>query len=660
MAKLVVDLLKGESLLLNKDYLESGDADALYLQIADDLSDVINIATARTNLGLVAGGAGDIWVEKAGDDMTGELFGTDIDLSGAYKKNGTVILDTITASDNVMVGEGAGDAITTGSGLVAVGKNALGAETDGTDSVAIGSGALGKSDGGAANFAIGKDACRDLTTGSECFAIGISALQRTTTATRNLGIGPSALRLATTGHTNIVVGRIAGAAITTGFQNMMFGNGAGGAFDVGDNNVCVGNSTMLSVVTANRNVAIGSDSLRRSATATDNVCIGSSAGNGTATFTAIQNVFIGKQSGLNIETSTRNTCLGYQSGEFMTSSEGNILIGASVSGHTLTTGGNNLLLGYDINLPSDTADNQMTIGNLLFSEGIDGVGLGISTGNLGIGVVAPSEKLHINGNLRIGIGAAGVDYKIMVDGETNDGVVTWMEDEDHWRFNDDIALDNGEFLVFDKAAGQGIKVDTSTGNATFGWADLLGDQFSRNTGATKATLTPYNGAIDAWQFADGDEAYLTYHIPHDYVIGTDIHLHIHWSQTSSTATGGTIGFKYFAIYAKGHNQVVGSAFTSTPITASFSSIDINDGGSGLNQYQHHLTEVIISGASATSALFDRDDLEPDGVIELTFEMDTNSLTNSVTVLDPFIHYVDIHYQTTSLIGTKDKVPDFYA
>lgn len=33
-----------------------------------------NAADARANLGLVAGGAGDIWVEKAGDTMTGELL----------------------------------------------------------------------------------------------------------------------------------------------------------------------------------------------------------------------------------------------------------------------------------------------------------------------------------------------------------------------------------------------------------------------------------------------------------------------------------------------------------------------------------------------------------------------------------------------------------
>ncbi len=210
-------------------------------------------------------------------------------------------------------------------------------------------------------------------------------------------------------------------------------------------------------------------------------------------------------------------------------------------------------------------------------------------------------------------------------------------------------------VILDKASGNGIKVDRAT--PTFGFADLLGDQFSKNTGGTKPTLVAYNGDVDAWQFTNGDEAFLSYHIPHDYVAGTDIHLHIHWSQNAAGATGGTIDFKYFAIYAKGHNQASGSTFTSTPITATFSSIDIDDGGSGLNQYQQHFTEVIISGASATAALFDRDDFEPDGVIELTLEMDADNLTG--TASSPFIHYADIHYQTTGLIGTKQKAPDFY-
>lgn len=56
---------------LNFDAQTAGDA--RYLRIANNLSDLANAGTARTNLGLVAGGAGDIWVEKAGDTMTGQL-----------------------------------------------------------------------------------------------------------------------------------------------------------------------------------------------------------------------------------------------------------------------------------------------------------------------------------------------------------------------------------------------------------------------------------------------------------------------------------------------------------------------------------------------------------------------------------------------------------
>lgn len=225
--------------------------------------------------------------------------------------------------------------------------------------------------------------------------------------------------------------------------------------------------------------------------------------------------------------------------------------------------------------------------------------------------------------------------------------------QSNWDRQFGVISDGG--IIVPKASGKGIKVDFET--PTFGFADIIGDQFSKNTGATKPTLVAYNGAVQAWQFGNGDEAYMTYHIPHDYVAGTDIHLHIHWSQNNAGATGGTLDFVYTAIYAKGHNQASGSTFTSTPKTVIFSSIDINDGGGGLNQYQHHLTEVTISAATATAALFDRDDFEPDGVIELTLEMDANNLTG--TPSSPFIHYADIHYQTTGVFGTKSRTPDFY-
>ena len=42
------------------------------------------------------------------------------------------------------------------------------------------------------------------------------------------------------------------------------------------------------------------------------------------------------------------------------------------------------------------------------------------------------------GNVTIGGGAAATDYSLTFNGETNDGILTWMEDEDYFQFEDDV------------------------------------------------------------------------------------------------------------------------------------------------------------------------------------------------------------------------------
>lgn len=202
-------------------------------------------------------------------------------------------------------------------------------------------------------------------------------------------------------------------------------------------------------------------------------------------------------------------------------------------------------------------------------------------------------------------------------------------------------------LVLPKASGNGIKVDLAT--PTFGFADLLGRVTSINQGASKPTLTTYRDSLLQFQFAAGKEDYFEFHLPHDYVKGTDIFLHFHWSHTSTIVTGGTALFEYELSYSKSHNQAVFPASVSGTIT----------GTASTNQYQQILSETQISATSPSGSQIDTDDLEPDGVILMRAGLQTNNITSSGAVPDPFIHYVDIHYQSTGLIGTKDKAPDFY-
>jgi hypothetical protein len=77
-----------------------------YLEIANNLSDLNNASTARTNLGL-AGGAGDIWVEKAGDVMTGPLtvgLLLDVQSTGIIFNDGEDDIDLRIAGDGLTNG----------------------------------------------------------------------------------------------------------------------------------------------------------------------------------------------------------------------------------------------------------------------------------------------------------------------------------------------------------------------------------------------------------------------------------------------------------------------------------------------------------------------------------------------------------------------------
>ena len=87
-----------------------------------------------------------------------------------------------------------------------------------------------------------------------------------------------------------------------------------------------------------------------------------------------------------------NTLLGYFAGYNLTGAR-NTLLGWKAGGATLTTGNDNIIIGYNQDTLTAGANNFLNIGGVIYGD--------LSGGSIGIGVPGPQAKLHVNGNMRV-------------------------------------------------------------------------------------------------------------------------------------------------------------------------------------------------------------------------------------------------------------------
>ena len=191
---------------------------------------------------------------------------------------------------NVLIGDNAGTAITTGDDNVAIGYNALDANTTGEDNVAVGTNALGANTDAEENTAVGRHALSVNETGDGNAAFGANALNGNTTGTLNVGVGLYAMTANTTGSSNVAIGRWAMVSNTTGSNNVAVGRQAL------NNNDTTGNST-----------AIGYQALY-SSTGGDSVGLGYNAGYNLTT--GYSCIFIGKDTNASAVDSTNQIVIG--------------------------------------------------------------------------------------------------------------------------------------------------------------------------------------------------------------------------------------------------------------------------------------------------------------------------------------------------------------
>lgn len=268
-----------------------------------------------------------------------------------------------------------------------------------------------------------------------------------------------------------------------------------------------------------------------------------------------------------------------------------------------------------------------------------------------------------------------------VDGtpvNTTGQILVWNETNKYWDASDNItdyaslitantfaevqSFEKG--LVLPKTSATGIKVDTVT--PTFGWRDMLGTIDTRPPTGAGAGAVPdfvqYRGNLYAYRFGTLTpnnhlhEAFVNFHLDHDYVPSTDIYIHVHWSQivvdTGGGATPGISEWMFDISYAKGHGIAggVGDPFIA-PKT-----ITVTQQAS-TTQYAHMIAEVVISGATDTATTFARTVFETDGILMVRGYRDPGT-PNDTLNQDTFVHFMDCHYQSTG-IGTKNRAPNFY-
>jgi hypothetical protein len=195
-------------------------------------------------------------------------------------------------------------------------------------------------------------------------------------------------------------------------------------------------------------------------------------------------------------------------------------------------------------------------------------------------------------------------------------------------------------ITLPKTSGEGLKVNTTT--PAFGWRDLTASVEVRGVGANDPTFITYTGTtLRAFSFSAGtmNEAFFVFHVPHDWVPGTDIFIHAHWSNAAATPNTGDVVWKFDYSFAKGFGQEAFPAVTTVEVIAACPA----------TRYLHNVSETDAVTIPT---------MEVDGLILLRGYRDAANVLDTCSDA-VFLHTIDIHYQSTNM-ATANKAPSFYA
>ena len=171
--------------------------------------------------------------------------------------------------------------------------------------------------------------------------------------------------------------------------------------------------------------------------------------------------------------------------------------------------------------------------------------------------------------LTFGLGTSGTDIVLTFDGETSDGVLSWMEDEDQFKFDDDVQLiDNKSIILgtneditilYDESTNDSLEIAANVEGAALGivlkadQGDDAGDEWKLNiadggtltlgndinsagTYVTHLTITPNATVASSVALFAGEVSMTTLDIGGTNVTTTAAELNILDGDTAATST----------------------------------------------------------------------------------------------------------------------------
>lgn len=255
-----------------------------------------------------------------------------------------------------------------------------------------------------------------------------------------------------------------------------------------------------------------------------------------------------------------------------------------------------------------------------------------NTGNLGIGIISPTAKLHIVGS--------SDTQQLIVKGNS-----TQTNDLTQWQNSAGTVLSEitstGSFVT--GTATDYVEVSTN-GITLYGgstaWDDLRVEPIAKNTGAKAPSFNSWKTTLALYDFDDAvagseKEVFFQVQMPHDWLEGSAVSPHVHWVNRTGTVTGQTVrwGLEYTTATIGGTFPASVTIYSTTTVMGVITSTD-----------SHHLTDfsdIDMTGNKIST------------VITCRLFRNSSDATDTYTGTAGLL-YIDFHYQRNSL-GSKEEL-----